>query len=168
MSALNAPQFKDDASARRYLEKLRWADGRFCPHCGDIGNSGALRGEAHRDGLYKCYACKKPFRVRMGTMFESSHLPLHPWLQVIQLFCCSKKGISTRQIQRMLNCSLKTAWFLGHRIRFAMTPRADGPIGGEGKTYETTRGELAEQAAATPTSPEPLQLELPFKSGDGH
>lgn len=74
--------------------------------------------------------------MRIGTIFEDSHLPLRLWLQVIHLFCCSKKGIATRQIQRMLNCSMKTAWFLGHRIRLAMDPGYTGPMGGEGKTIE--------------------------------
>ena len=84
--------------------------------------SADLEGKTTRPGLYKCYACKKPFTVRMGTIFEDSHLPLHLWLQIIHLMCASKKGIATRQIQRMLNCSMKTAWFLGHRIRLAMDP----------------------------------------------
>jgi hypothetical protein len=78
----------------------------------------------------------------MGTLFEDSHLPLHLWLQVIHLFCASKKGIATRQIQRMLNCSMKTAWFLGHRIRLAMDPGYTGPMGGEGKTVEADDMEL--------------------------
>src|SRR5580658_4826048 len=96
-----------------------------------------MKGKTTRVGLYKCYACRKPFTVRMGTIFESSHLALHLWLQVIHLFCASKKGISIRQIQRMLNCSMKTAWFLGHRIREAMTPdKGEGPMGGEGKIVE--------------------------------
>jgi hypothetical protein len=95
-----------------------------------------LAGKTTRPGLRKCYACKKPFTVRMGTIFESSHLALHLWLQVIHLMCASKKGISTRQIQRMLNCSMKTAWFLGHRIRLAMTPAETPKLGGGGKTVE--------------------------------
>ena len=96
-----------------------------------------MKGKTTRLGLYKCYACRKPFTVRMGTIFEGSHLPLHLWLQVIHLMCASKKGISTRQIQRMLSCSMKTAWFLGHRIREVMAPGADaGPLGGRGKVVE--------------------------------
>jgi hypothetical protein len=98
---------------------------------------GRLEGKTTRPGLHKCYACRKPFTVRMGTIFESSHLALHLWLQVIHLMCASKKGISTRQIQRLLSCSMKTAWFLTHRIREAMAPAKDaGPLGGEGKTLE--------------------------------
>ena len=119
------------------MEANLWADGRSCPHCGVLGQSSVMKGKSTRIGLYKCYACRKPFTVRMGTIFESSHLPLHLWLQVIHLMCASKKGISTRQIQRMLNCSMKTAWFLGHRIREAMAPGANaGPLGGKGKIVE--------------------------------
>jgi transposase-like protein len=136
-SILNAPHFQTEEAAFAYVEAALWADGRVCPHCGVVGESGAMKGKTTRVGLYKCYACRKPFTVRMGTIFESSHLPLHLWLQVIHLFCASKKGISTRQIQRMLSCSMKTAWFLGHRIREVFAPGADaGPLGGRGKVVE--------------------------------
>lgn len=136
-SVLNAPHFQTEEAAFAYVEASLWADGRVCPHCGVIGQSSAMKGKTTRVGLYKCYACRKPFTVRMGTIFESSHLPLHLWLQVIHLMCASKKGISTRQIQRMLSCSMKTAWFLGHRIREAMAPGSDaGPLGGRGKIVE--------------------------------
>jgi len=133
---LNEPQFLTEAAAFAYVEARLWPNGPVCPHCGETKRIGRLNGKTTRPGLHKCYACKKPFTVRMGTLFEDSHLPLHLWLQVIHLFCCSKKGISTRQIQRMLNCSMKTAWFLGHRIRLAMDPGQDTPMGGEGKTVE--------------------------------
>jgi len=137
MSALNAPQFQDEIKARRYLEKLRWADGRFCPHCGDIGNSGALEGEKHRDGLYKCYACREQFTVTVGTVFESSHIPLHQWLQAAYLMCTSKKGISSKQLQRMLQLkSYKSAWFLSHRLRFAMAQPDSAPMGEGGGIVE--------------------------------
>src|SRR6202789_3276383 len=141
-SILNVPHFQTEEAAFAYVEAHLWAEGRSCPHCGVVGESSAMKGKTTRIGLYKCYACRKPFTVRMGTIFESSHLPLHLWLQVIHLFCCSKKGISTRQIQRMLNCSMKTAWFLGHRIRLAMDPGYTGPMGGEGKTIEADDMEL--------------------------
>jgi transposase-like protein len=140
---LNAPQFQTEEGAFAYVEARLWPNGPVCPHCGETARVGALKGKTTRPGLYKCYACRKPFTVRMGTIFESSHLPLHLWLQVIHLFCCSKKGIATKQIQRMLNCSMKTAWFLGHRIRLAMAPGADaGRMGGEGKTVEADDTEI--------------------------
>ena len=135
-SVLNAPHFQNEEAAFAYVEAMLWPSGPECPHCGVIGEAGALKGKTTRLGLYKCYACSKPFTVRMGTIFESSHLALHLWLQVIHLMCASKKGISTRQIQRMLECSMKTAWFLTHRIREAMKDGSLGPLGGEGKTVE--------------------------------
>jgi transposase-like protein len=140
-SALNAPHFQNEAAAFDHVEAMLWPNGPVCPHCrnADGKKIGRLQGKTTRLGLRKCYACKKPFTVRMGTIFEDSHLPLHLWLQIIHLMCASKKGISTRQVQRMLECSMKTAWFLTHRIREAMkesrgifTP----PLGGAGKTVE--------------------------------
>src|SRR5712692_10076822 len=130
---LSAPQFQNEAAAFAYVEARLWPNGPCCYHCGEQERVGKLQGKSTRVGLYKCYACRKPFTVRMGTIFESSHLPLHLWLQVIHLMCASKKGIASRQIQRMLNCSMKTAWFLTHRIREAMKPGAPSPIGGENK-----------------------------------
>ena len=136
-SVLNAPHFQSEKAAFAYVEASLWADGRSCPHCGVLDQSKPMNGKTTRIGLYKCYACRKPFTVRMGTIFESSHLALHLWLQVIHLMCASKKGISTRQIQRMLSCSMKTAWFLGHRIREVMAPGVDAePLGGKGKIVE--------------------------------
>src|SRR4029077_18858210 len=133
---LSAPQFQTEAGAFAYVEAALWPNGPVCPHCGETSRIGRLNGKTTRPGLHKCYACKKPFTVRMGTIFEDSHLPLHLWLQVIHLMCASKKGLATRQIQRMLQCSMKTAWFLSHRIREAMKDGRIGPLGGEGQTVE--------------------------------
>jgi transposase-like protein len=114
-----------------------------CPHCGATGDKiGRLTGKTTRPGLRKCYACRRPFTVRMGSIFEDSKLPLHLWLQAIHLMCASKKGISTRQLQRMLGCGMKTAWHLGHRIRLAMDPGAADPMGGAGKTVEADETEV--------------------------
>jgi transposase-like protein len=136
-SVLDAKHFKDEAAAFEYVEAALWPAGPVCPFCGSGERVGRLNGATTRPGLCKCYACRKPFTVRIGTIFESSHLALHLWLQVIHLMCASKKGISTRQIQRMLDCSMKTAWHLTHRIREAMAPGKDaGPLGGEGVIVE--------------------------------
>src|SRR5476649_1735854 len=146
-SVLNAPQFKDEAAAFAYVEERLWPNGATCPHCNGTERLARVTTQRTKPskrnpegkltvGLWRCYPCKKTFTVRVGTIFEDSHLPLHLWLQVIHLICCSKKGIATRQIQRMLNCSMKTAWFLGHRIREAMTPGRAGKLGGEGMTVE--------------------------------
>src|SRR5580698_10596289 len=134
-SVLNAPHFQNEAAAFAYVETKLWPDGPFCPHCGECERVGRLTGKTTRIGLRVCYECKGHFTVRQGTIFESSHLALHLWLQVIHLMCASKKGISSRQVQRMLQCSMKTAWFLTHRIRAAMTDEGV-IIGGGGGIIE--------------------------------
>lgn len=136
-SVLSADHFQNEEAAFAYVETQFWPNGPVCPRCGATEEHvGRLQGKTTRMGLHKCYACAKPFTVRIGTIFESSHLALHLWLQVIHLICASKKGVSTRQIQRMLQCSMKTAWFLTHRIRESMADGGLGPLGGEGKTVE--------------------------------
>ncbi len=139
-SVLSAEHFQDEDAAFAYVEARLWPHGPICPHCKARGDKiGRLQGKTTRAGLRKCYACKKPFTVRIGTIFESSHLPLRYWLQIIHLMGASKKGLATRQIQRMLQCSMKTAWFLGHRIREAMAEKRDlftPTMGGAGSTIE--------------------------------
>jgi transposase-like protein len=136
-SVLSAPHFHNEEAAFAYVEALLWPQGPACPHCGATDDHiGRLQGKSSRIGLRKCYACRGTFTVRIGTIFEDSHLALHLWLQVIHLMCASKKGLATRQIQRMLQCSMKTAWFLSHRIREAMKDGMLGPLGGEGETVE--------------------------------
>ena len=136
---LAAPHFHNEEAAFAYVEAHLWPEGPVCPHCGNCDDKriGRLSGKSSRPGLRKCYACRKTFTVRIGSIFEDSHFPLHLWLQAIQLITASKKGVSTRQIQRAFNCSMKTAWFLMHRIREIMKPvSAVPPMGGEGKTLE--------------------------------
>ena len=136
---LTAPHFHNEEAAFAYVEAHLWPEGPVCPHCGNVDEDriGRLNGKSSRPGLRKCYACRKTFTVRIGSIFEDSHFPLHLWLQAIQLITASKKGIRTRQIQRAFNCSMKTAWFLTHRIREIMKPAGgSGPLGGEGKTVE--------------------------------
>jgi transposase-like protein len=135
-SALSANHFHSEEAAFAYVEARLWANGRICPHCGIVDNNGSLNGKTTRVGLYKCYACRKPFTVRIGTIFESSHVKLNIWLQAIYLLCSSKKGISTRQLQRTFGGSMKTAWFLGHRIREAMRTGELAPMGGAGGIVE--------------------------------
>jgi transposase-like protein len=145
-SVLSADRFHNEEAAFDYVEGQLWPHGPTCPHCGnaDAGKIGRLQGKTTRPGLRKCYACRKPFTVRIGSIFEDSHLPLRLWLQAIHLLCSSKKGISTRQLQRTLGCGMKTAWHLGHRIRFAMAPNGSvGPLGGAGKIVEADETELA-------------------------
>jgi hypothetical protein len=95
-----------------------------------------MGGKATRKGLHKCYSCRKQFTVRQGTIFESSHLPLNVWLQAIFLLAASKKGISSHQLHRMLGITLKTAWFLSHRIREAMRSGDLDKFGADGGAVE--------------------------------
>jgi transposase-like protein len=133
---LTDPIFHNEEAAFAYVEAHLWPNGPICPHCdAHQERIGRVSGRA---GLRKCYQCRKTFTVRGGSIFEDSHFPLHLWLQAIHLLVSSKKGVSTRQIQRTFNCSMKTAWFLTHRIREIMK-RNDGassPIGGKDKTLE--------------------------------
>src|SRR6266571_9257127 len=115
----------DPDAAREYLENRRWgANGAVCPHCGGADpyklTPKATSKKPGRKGLYKCKACRKQFTVTVGTIFEDSHIPLDKWLIAIYLMCSSKKGISAHQIHRMLSLSYKAAWFMCHRIRYAM------------------------------------------------
>jgi len=137
MADLTNPIFTDADKAREHLEAVRWPDGPVCPHCGVVDEATAMQGKSHRPGLYKCKACRKPFSVTVGTVFERSKIPLNKWLLATHLMTASKKGISAHQLHRMLGITYKSAWFMAHRIREAMRPGGEtGPLGGEGKTVE--------------------------------
>jgi len=142
MSELNKAHFQDADEARKYLEAQVWPNGRICPHCGAIGEHYELHGKTNRPGLYKCKDCREPFTVTVGTVFERSKIGLHVWLQAIHLIASSKKGMSSKQLERMLGVTYKTAWFLSHRIREAM--KAPGgmfaPAGGTIEADETYVG----------------------------
>jgi transposase-like protein len=130
-SILSQPFFHNEEAAYEFVEGKLWAAGTVCPHCGIIGRAGRLQGKSTRIGVWKCYDCRKPFTVKVGTIFEASHIKLHLWLQAIFLIAASKKGISANQLHRTLGITLKSAWFMGHRIREAM--RENGlPVFGEG------------------------------------
>jgi transposase-like protein len=135
-SILEAKAFQDEAAAYAWVETRVWPDGPICPHCGGTDRIGKLQGKSTRVGVYKCYQCRKPFTVKVGTVFEDSHVPMRFWLQAMYLLCSSKKGISSNQLHRTLGVTLKTAWFMSHRIREAMRVVGMEPLGGAGKTVE--------------------------------
>ena len=138
MSVLSKPYFHDEAAAFAFVEGIIWAGTPHCPSCGSV-KIYAIKPNAEkkvRMGLKKCGDCKRQFTVRIGTIFEESHLPLHKWLQAIYLMCSSKKGISSKQLERTLECTYKTAWFLSHRIREAMRSGDLSPFGGSGTPVE--------------------------------
>jgi transposase-like protein len=138
-----AAKFSDEDSARSFLESLRWPDGPVCPHC---GAEGAYRlipkpGSKTRKGVLKCKKCRKQFTVMVGTIFEDSHIPLRKWLLAVHLLCASKKGMSAHQLHRMLGVTYKSAWFMAHRIRYAMTqPPLVDKLAGIVKADETYVG----------------------------
>jgi transposase-like protein len=145
-SVLSARHYHDEDAAFAYVEAALWPNGPVCSHCGETVRVSRMGGKATRKGLHKCYACRKQFTVRQGTLFESSHLPLHVWLQAIYLIAGSKKGISSHQLARTLGLTVKSAWFLSHRIREAMREgglAAFGEGGGAVEVDETYIGRKA-------------------------
>ncbi len=147
MSVLSKPYFHDEEAAFAFVEGIIWNGEPSCPHCGVVGRAYALKNvrskpsKKHpegvvRHGLKKCGACRGQFTVRKGTIFEESHLEMHKWLQAIYLMCASKKGISAKQLERILEVTYKTAWFLAHRIREAMRSGELAPFGQDGGAVE--------------------------------
>jgi transposase-like protein len=154
---LNQPHFKDADKAREHLEALRWPNGPVCPHCGSVRSPLKLEGKSYRPGLFKCNDCYEQFTVTVGTVFERSKVGLHLWLQAVHLMCASKKGISAEQLERMLGVTYKTAWFMSHRIREAMTGDNTAMLGGPGSSgiveadetfWGTATNEAGEKKAA--------------------
>ena len=133
---LSDPIYHNEGKARAHLEALRWPDGPVCPLCGVIDKSRPVRGKSMGRGWYYCTACQKKFTVRVGTIYERSHIPLHKWLLAFRLMASSKKGISAHQLHRTLNITYKSAWFLAHRIREAMRDDNPSPMGGKDEIVE--------------------------------
>ena len=149
MSILSKKYFHDQVAAFEHLESIIWGDKPVCPKCGNsekkIYSLEGVRTKASkknpqgiiRHGLKKCGACRKQFTVRVGTVFESSHVPLTKWLQAAYLMMSSKKGISAKQLERTLEVTYKTAWFMAHRLREAMrSGDLDTPFGSGGGIVE--------------------------------
>ncbi|MXP13317.1 IS1595 family transposase [Altererythrobacter confluentis] len=145
MSNLSAPHFHNEEAAYAYVEARIWPEGPVCPHCGGVERISKMRGKSTRVGAYKCYQCRKPFTVKIGTIFQDSKVPMRVWLQAMYLIAGSKKGISSNQLHRTLGVTLKTAWFMSHRIREAMRSGGDtmfGTGGGVVEVDETFIGKL--------------------------
>jgi transposase-like protein len=172
-SILTAPHFHDEEAAYAFVEARVWPRGAFCPHCGEaerIYRIAPNPPKKVRVGLHKCGFCRKQFTVKVGTVFESSHVPLHVWLQAMDLICSSKKGISSKQLHRTLGVTLKTAWFMSHRIREAMRDGSRSPLGGGGKFVEideTYIGSGRGMRKSRGLSHKMKVLSLVERSGDG-
>ena len=136
-SAFSAPFFHDIDAAYAKLESILWPHGPVCPRCGSLDRIRNVRGKTARPGLRRCGACKRQFTVTVGTVFESSHVPLNLWLQAAHLMCSSKKGMSSHQIHRILGVQYNTAWFMAMRLREAMREgRFPEALGGQNKVVE--------------------------------
>jgi len=117
--------YSDEMAAVEFLEDQRWEEtGQCCPHCGDTSvykMTDRATGERNKRLLWLCNGCKKQYTVRVGTVFEDSRIPLRHWCYGFWAAAASKKGVSSKQIQRMTGLSYKSALFMMHRIRFAMS-----------------------------------------------
>ncbi len=151
-SILNAAYFQDETAAYAKLESIIWPNGAVCPHCGCTDRMKRMGGAATRPGLYKCYACRKQSRATIGTVLESSHVKLHMWLQAAYLMCSSKKGISSNQLSRVLGVTVKTAWFMSHRLREAMSGGVLPPMGGEGEIVEIDETYIGDKGTKLPNA----------------
>jgi transposase-like protein len=133
---LSQPAYCDEGHARIFLENIRWPNGAFCPYCGQLDTVKALGGDSMGPGWYHCGDCRKKFTVRVGTVFERSHIALHKWLLGFRLYASSQKGFSAHQLHRTLNITYRSAWFMAHRIREAMRDGDPAPLGGKDKVVE--------------------------------
>jgi transposase-like protein len=156
MSSLSAPHLHNEEAAYAYVEARIWPDGPVCPHCGGVERIGKFAGKSTRIGAYKCYQCRKPFTVKVGTIFEDSKVAMHIWLQAMYLIAGSKKGISSNQLHRTLGVTLKTAWFMSHRIREAMRSGDLSPFGTDGGAVEVDETYIGQKKSR------------PLKGGGGH
>lgn len=147
-SWLSAPHFHSEEAAYRFVESRLWPEGPVCPHCGGVERISKMQGKSTRVGAYKCYQCRKPFTVKIGTIFEDSKVHMHLWLQAMYLIAGSKKGISSNQLHRILGVTLKTAWFMSHRIREAMAGSGLAPFGSDGGFVEVDETFIGRKAGA--------------------
>lgn len=158
MSDFSNPIFHDETKAREWLEARLWPDGAVCPHCGTVGAATLMHGKTTRPGLYQCNACREPFTVTVGTLYESSKIPLNKWLAATHLMMASKKGMSALQISRLLGISYKSTWFMCHRIRESLRETKPEPLGGQNKVVEADEtyvgGKAKNRAHAEPPKKE--------------
>lgn len=144
---------QSEETARAFLEKTRWPEGPVCPHCGSV-SAYRLNSDPNsktRKGVCKCRDCHKQFTVSVGTIFAGSHIPLHKWLAVVHLMTSSKKGVSALQISRMMGLTYKSAWFMCHRVRFAMKQeRLKSKLHGIVEVDETWVGERVHNKSLSP------------------
>jgi len=169
MCDLSNPIFHDEAKARHWLEARVWPNGPVCPHCKAENRATLMKGKSTRPGVYQCNACRKPFSITVGTLYERSKIPLNKWLAATHLMMASKKGMSALQISRMLGLPYKTAWFMCHRIRESLKEAPNGPLGGQNKVVEADEswiGGKAKNRAHREPAPKKAVFSLVERDGD--
>ena len=170
MSDFSNPIFHDEEEARKWLEARVWPKGPVCPHCKAVDQATLMKGKSHRAGLYQCNACREPFTVTVGTLYERSKIPLNKWLAATHLMMASKKGMSSLQISRMLDLPYKTAWFMCHRIRESVKTSPAAPqLGGANKVVEgdeTYVGGKAKNRATRAPAPKKAVFSLVERDGN--
>lgn len=120
----SAPQrdiFVDEHAARKHLESLRWPDGAYCPHCLGRSSVHPLGGKCRDEGIYFCGSCRKKFSVRVGTVYERSHIPLNKWLLAAHLIANTEKHFTANLLSKVLGVQYRSAAFMTQRIRAAMS-----------------------------------------------
>jgi transposase-like protein len=155
-----AKHFSDEAEAWKLVERLRWSNGPVCPHCGAVNKAYYLEptqgtrktrtGKVTYRRVWKCAECREQFSVLVGTIFEDSHIPLSKWLLAIHMLCAGKNGVSALELSRTLNLAYRSAWFMAHRIRYAMErPPLVDKLQGVVESDETYIGGKPRQKAKT-------------------
>ena len=157
---LTNPIYSNEDLAREHLESVLWPNGPVCPRCGVTGDRiTKLMGKSTRPGVHKCKDCRKPFTVTVGTVMERSKIPLTKWLLATQLKAASKKGISAKQLERMLNITYESAWFLTHRLNEACTTKLpEGGLGGANKVVEADETYIGGKARNKAYGPPPKKM----------
>ncbi len=134
MPSTHTAHLQSEEAAFAYLQARVWPNGAICPHCGESQRIYSVTSKPSakakvRFGLKKCGVCRKQFTVRVGSIFESSHVPLHIWLQAILLICSSRKDMSVKHLSRVLGVAFKTAAFMKQRIGHAVRSAELMPLG---------------------------------------
>ena len=167
MTDLTSPIYSDANKAREHLEALHWPHGPVCPRCGTLDRITKLAGKSTRPGVYKCNECAKPFTVTVGTIFEDSKIPLNKWLLAFRLLNSAKKGFSAHELHRDLGITYKSAWFMAHRIREAMTCD-NSPLGGPDTVVEVDETYVGGKARNRATrKPAPKKAVVALVERDG-
>lgn len=172
-----AKHFSDEHEAYKLVESIRWPNGPICPHCGAVNHAYHLEpkggerktrtGKTTYRSLWKCADCRQQFSVLVGTIFEDSHIPLSKWLLAIHLLCAGKNGVSALELSRTLSIAYRSAWFMAHRIRYAMArPPLVDKLQGIVESDETYIGGRVKRADGKPLANKTPVVTLVERNGE--